>query len=84
MAAVRAEYYYADHGVLIASISPAATAPDFLVRSASLNLDYAPTPHVLARVEGRVLTSREVRFTDASQRPARTYSNLTTSLAFSW
>ena len=83
-AAARAEYYYADHGVLISSLSPAATAPDFLVRGASLNLDYAPTPRVLARIEGRVLTSREARFTDASQRPARTYGNLTTSLAFSW
>ena len=83
-AAARAEYYYADHGVLIASISPAPTDPDFLVRGASLNLDYAPTAHVLARVEGRVLNSPEARFADASQRPAHTYGNLTTSLAFSW
>ena len=82
-AAGRAEYYYADRGVLIASISPAPTDPDFLVRGASLNLDYAPTAHVLARIEGRVLNSPDQRFTAAAQ-PARTYGNLTTSVAFSF
>ena len=83
-AAARAEYYYADRGVLIASISPAATDPDFLVRGASLNLDYAPTAHVLARVEGRVLNSPDRRFANAAAQPARTYGNLTTSVAFSF
>ncbi|MGI4736271.1 MAG: porin [Janthinobacterium lividum] len=83
-ATARAEYYYADHGVLIAAVAPAAAVPSFLVRGASLNLDYAPAPHVLARVEGRVLHGRALLFTDAAQQPTRTYGNLTTSLAFSF
>lgn len=83
-AAARAEYYYADRGVIIAAFAPAATDPNFLVRGASLNLDYAPTAHVLARIEGRVLNSPQSRFTDAATHPARTYGNLTTSVAFSF
>ena len=83
-AAARAEYYYADHGVIISAIAPAATDPNFLVRGASLNLDYAPTAHVLARVEGRVLNSPQSRFTDATAHPAHSYGNLTTSIAFSF
>ena len=83
-ATARAEYFYADHGVIIASMAPAATDPNFLVRGASLNLDYAPTAHVLARIEGRVLNSPDRQFSDAAQQPARTYGNLTTSVAFSF
>ena len=80
----RAEYYYADRGVIISSSAPAATDPSFLVRGASLNLDYAPTAHVLARIEGRVLNSPQARFTSAAAQPARTYGNFTTSVAFSF
>ena len=83
-AAARAEYYYADHGVLVVAIAPAPTDPHFLVRGASLNLDYAPTADVLARFEGRVLNSPQPRFADAARQPTRTYGNLTTSVAFSF
>jgi hypothetical protein len=81
-AAARAEYYYAAHGVVIAALSPSALDPSFLVRGASLNLDYAPTSKVLVRLEGRALRARQALFTDVAQLPTRTYGNATASVAF--
>jgi hypothetical protein len=83
-AAGRAEYYSAEHGVLISTIRPAGADPNTDVQGASLNLDYAPSRHLTARVEGRVLRSNTGLFTDSHNLPARTYGNVTTSLALSF
>ncbi|WP_165903909.1 porin [Hymenobacter gummosus] len=83
-ACTRYEYYRADHGVIIRSISPAPTDANFRVGGASLNLDYAPTAHVLVRLEGRALRSQDRLFTADAGRPTRTYGNLTSSIALSF
>ncbi|GAA3959411.1 porin [Hymenobacter antarcticus] len=81
-AAARAEYYSADHGVIIAALAPAAATPNVLVRGASLNLDYAPARQVLVRLEGRVLRAGQPLFADAAALPTRTYGNGTASVSF--
>ncbi|GAA3936163.1 porin [Hymenobacter algoricola] len=83
-AAARAEYYAADHGVIISSIIPAPAAPDFRVQAASLNLDYAPATNVVFRVEGRAFRAREPFLTDRDGRPTDNYGNLTSSIALSF
>ncbi|MCB2377019.1 porin [Hymenobacter sp. BT635] len=80
----RVEYYSAGHGVLISSVMPSATDPNTDVQGASLNLDYAPSRHLTARLEGRVLRSGTGLFVDSDNLPAKTYGNLTTSLALSF
>jgi hypothetical protein len=80
----RAEYYRAEHGVLISSIVPASNDPNTEMQGASLNLDYAPSSHLTARLEGRVLHSGTSLFTDSNNLPAETYGNVTTSLALSF
>ena len=81
-AAARAEYYSANHGVIIIAPAPAAAAPNVLVRGASLNLDYAPARQVLVRLEGRVLRAGQPLFADAAALPVRTYGNTTASVSF--
>ena len=83
-AAARAEYYTADHGVIINSISPALTDADVKLKGASLNLDYAPTSHVLVRVEGRLLKAKDNVFQQRNGRTADSYGNLTSSIALSF
>ncbi|OON70908.1 porin [Hymenobacter sp. CRA2] len=83
-ATARYEYYYADRGVIIRSIMPAASDANFHVHGGSLNFDYAPTANVLVRVEGRVLRSRDAQFTDEAGQPTKTYGNLTSSIALSF
>ncbi|QJX47469.1 porin [Hymenobacter taeanensis] len=83
-AAARAEYYYADHGVIINSISPSTTDANFNVKSASLNLDYLPTSNVAFRVEGRVFHSGQDFLTDRNGQPTNSYGNLTSSIALSF
>lgn len=83
-AAARAEYYTADHGVIISSLSPAPTAADFKAKGGSLNLDYAPTGNVLFRVEGRLLTSKRNIFMQKDGKAADSYGNLTSSIALSF
>jgi len=83
-AAARAEYYNADHGVIINSISPAATDADVKLKGASLNLDYAPASNVLVRVEGRLLTSKNNVFQQKDGRTADSYGNMTSSIALSF
>ncbi|TGE28593.1 porin [Hymenobacter metallicola] len=80
----RAEYYSAEHGVIISSALPAGTDPNTEVRGASLNLDYAPSSHLTARVEGRVLRGGTGLFTNSDNLPTKTYGNVTTSLALSF
>ncbi|MCC2548611.1 porin [Hymenobacter sp. BT175] len=81
--AARAEYYQAERGVIINAALPAGSAPVAALVGASLNLDYAPTPRVLARVEGRILRAEALVFPQHSG-PGRNYPNLTSSLAFSF
>ncbi|WP_139920389.1 porin [Hymenobacter sp. DG01] len=83
-ATARAEYYNADHGVIISSISPASTDADFKVKAASLNLDYLPTSNVAFRVEGRVFHSGQDFLTDRNGQPTNSYGNLTSSIALSF
>ncbi|MBF9238589.1 porin [Hymenobacter sp. BT683] len=85
VAAARAEYYFAERGVLVTgNISPLAGAPDFLAGGGSLNLDYAPTTNVTLRVEGRYLKGKAPVFQRADNPSANSYGNLTSSLAFSF
>ena len=81
-AAARAEYYSAEHGVIITALAPAAANANVLVRGASLNLDYAPARQVLVRLEGRVLQAGQPLFADAASLPVRTYGNTTASVSF--
>ncbi|WP_188548538.1 porin [Hymenobacter qilianensis] len=82
--AARAEYYAAAHGVIIASIAPAPTDSDVLVAGGSLNLDYAPSPQVLVRLEGRTLQAADPTFLRSSKRLVSGYANLTSSIAISF
>ena len=83
-AAARYELYRADHGVVIRSLAPRPTDANFRLGGASLNLDYAPSTHVLLRVEGRVLRSRNQPFTADHAQPTARYANLTSSVAVSF
>ncbi|PJJ60437.1 porin [Hymenobacter chitinivorans] len=81
---LRGEYYYAQRGVVISSLQPAATDADFRARGGSFNLDYAPTDHVLVRVEGRYLNAENAIFQQHDGRATNQYGNLTTSVALSF
>ena len=83
-ATARAEYYHADRGVFIISGSPLSGDPDFKVKAASLNLDYAPTANVVFRVEGRVMDAKRPIFEQRNSRTADSYGNLTSSIALSF
>ena len=84
LVAARAEYYYAQYGVVVRFLNPTAAQRDFFVRGGSLNLDYAPNQHVLVRLEGKYLNSRNARFLSDSRPPASNYANLTGTVAFSF
>ncbi|WP_375419420.1 porin [uncultured Hymenobacter sp.] len=83
---LRGEYYKADRGVIINSISPEAGNANFRVAGGSLNLDYAPAPNVLFRVEGRYLNGINGVFQrrDGSNAGTGGYGNLTSSVAISF
>ncbi|WP_133272578.1 porin [Hymenobacter radiodurans] len=81
---LRGEYYRADRGVVISSISPMVGAPGFTVHGASLNLDYAPTGNVFFRVEGRVLNARATIFQQKDGATSDSYGNVTSSIAVSF
>jgi hypothetical protein len=52
----RAEYFFDDKGVLIATGTP----NNFQVFGGSLNVDYAASPNLLWRIEGRMFSSRDM------------------------
>lgn len=81
---LRGEYYNADRGVIINSISPVASDQDLKIRAASLNLDYAPTSNVVVRLEGRGFRSPQPFLTDRNNQPTDNYGNLTSSIAISF
>lgn len=83
-ATARAEYYHADRGVFIVSGAPRPGNPDFNVKAASLNLDYAPSANVVFRVEGRLLDAKRPLFEQRNSRTADSYGNLTSSIALSF
>lgn len=56
--AARGEYYEDKNGVIIAT----GTANGFKTTGYSLNIDYAPAPNVLVRLEGRNLKSKDAIF----------------------
>ncbi len=61
-AAVRAEYYQDEAGVII----PTDTPNGFQTTGFSLNIDYTPNPNVAIRLEGRSFQSEDAVFTDFS------------------
>lgn len=73
----RVEYYQDKKGVIISSPAP------FAVWGYSLNADYRFTDHVLARMEGRVLNSKEAVF-QKDGGVASSNTSLKTSLCFSF
>ncbi|MGI4833522.1 MAG: porin [Janthinobacterium lividum] len=82
-ATLRGEYYNADRGVIISSRGPALADARLLAGGASLNFDYAPSPHVLVRVEGRYLRSQNPLFQhDFGYSP--NYGNVTSSIALAF
>ncbi|MDB5234816.1 MAG: hypothetical protein JWR44_1809 [Hymenobacter sp.] len=83
-ATARAEYYYAQHGVLINDITPTGFDPDFRAGGGSLNLDYAPATNVLLRLEGRYLRGRAPVFQRDDDPSANSYGNFTSSLTISF
>ena len=83
-ATLRGEYYYAERGVIIRSIMPAALDTDFRVAGGSLNLDYLPTSNVAFRVEGRYLNGMKGVFARSDNADNRSYGNVTTSIALSF
>ena len=82
--AARAEYYYARYGVVVRFLTPTPAQRDFFVRGGSLNLDYAPSPHVLVRLEGKLLNSKNARFLSDGAPNATNYGNLTSTVALSF
>ncbi|SNC68026.1 Putative beta-barrel porin-2, OmpL-like. bbp2 [Hymenobacter gelipurpurascens] len=80
----RAEYYYAKHGVIINAVTPAMIDADFNTKAASLTIDYLPTSHVTARLEGRTFYSRSAFLLDRNNQPTNNYGNLTSSIAISF
>jgi len=84
-ATARAEYYYAEHGVIVSGIiSPTAAVPLFEAGGGSLNLDYSPTSNVMLRLEGRYLVGKAPVFQRDDDPTANSYGNLTSSLAISF
>jgi hypothetical protein len=83
-ATLRGEYYYAERGVIIRSISPTAFDADFRVVGGSLNLDYAPTRNVVCRIEGRYLNGINGIFARTDNPGNRSYGNMTSSIALSF
>jgi hypothetical protein len=81
---LRGEYYFAERGVLIQRIKPAATDADFRVAGGSLNLDYLPSRNVAFRVEGRYLNGVKGVFARSDNPDNRSYGNVTTSIALSF
>lgn len=82
--ALRGEYYNADRGGVITSISPLPADADFNVKAASLNLDYAPTANVVFRVEGRLMDAKRSIFEQRNNRTSDSYGNVTSSIAISF
>ncbi|MBC7446855.1 MAG: porin [Hymenobacteraceae bacterium] len=78
---LRGEYYKAERSVIIGSSMPAKGDPEFFVRGGSLNVDFNPVSHVVFRVEGKVLNSRERIFLDRKDKSGYTYGTLTSSIA---
>ena len=82
--AARAEYYYAEYGVVVRFLAPTPAQRNFNVRGASLNFDYAPSQHVLVRLEGKFLNSANARFPNDQGSTAYNYGNLTSTVALSF
>ena len=77
--AARGEYYTDKGGVII----PTGTANGFQTYGYSLNVDYLPTQHVVLRLEGRGLMSKDHIFTSDGQPSNQNYF-ITTSIAMTF
>lgn len=77
--AARGEYYQDKNGVIISTGAPEG----FKTTGFSLNLDYAPVPNALLRIEGRNFNSKEKIFTKADG-PTGSNTFITTSIAISF
>ncbi|TGE24368.1 porin [Hymenobacter aquaticus] len=80
----RLEAYSARDGVIIQTIRPTPSNSNTQLTGASLNVDYAPTSHLTARLEGRLLHSSLELFDNGGRRPGHTYGNVTSSIALSF
>jgi hypothetical protein len=80
-ATLRGEYYRASWGVIISQAHPEAGDADFGVAGGSLNLDYAPSPQVLCRLETRALSGQNGIFRRRNGVDEGSYGNLTASVA---
>ncbi len=78
--AARGEYYQDEHGVIIATGTPNG----FMTSGYSLNFDYAVVKHVLWRVEGKMLNSKDAIFKEKGGTMTNSNTVLTTSLSFSF
>ncbi len=56
--AYRAEYFRDKDGVIIAT----GTSNGFATIGTSLNIDYLPADHIVMRIEGRILNSKDAIF----------------------
>ncbi|KUG07817.1 porin [Solirubrum puertoriconensis] len=83
-ATARGEFYRASRGVVIRSVAPAAGERSVHLGGGSLNLDYAPSEHVLCRVEGRMLHSNGKIFERRNSNFVNNYNNITSSVAISF
>ena len=75
----RGEYYNDEKGVIIST----GTINGFKTTGVSLNLDYAPSPNMLFRIEGRSLNSRDNIFAKGNA-IKNTNSFITTAFALSF
>lgn len=75
----RFEYYDDEDGMIIASGTPNG----FKTTGYSLNLDFAPVPNAVVRLEGKVLDSKDKVFVRATS-PVNHSSTITTSIAISF
>src|SRR6478609_546017 len=75
----RAEYYQDEHGIIIATNTPNG----FTTSGFSVNLDYAPAPNMLCRIEGRTFNSKDAIFSENGS-PVNTNYSIVTSFAISF
>jgi len=75
-AAIRAEYYQDETGIII----PAGTPNGFQTTGLSLNLDYLPIPNIACRLEGRWLSSKDNLF-ESNTTPTDQNFSIATSIA---
>jgi hypothetical protein len=84
-ASLRGEYYSDSRSIVIVPITATAGGiTGFDIHGGSLNIDWAPFPNAVLRLEGRVLFSSRDVFLDADDHPTNRSVFITASLATSF